>query len=71
MDKKSIWKSKKIGFKDVMTMWQSGDGKKNGQIYYRAFTKGELNGLFRKSEFKVLENYLSENKRNIVTVGKI
>jgi len=68
--KKSIWKSKRIGFKDVMTVWQSGDGKKSGQIYYRAFTRGELKRLFKKSGFGILENYLSENKRNIVTVGR-
>ena len=76
--KKSIWQSKKIGFKDVMTVWKSGDGKKSGEIYYRAFTTVELKRLFKKSGFKILENYYSKNgeqahwwsARNIVTVGQ-
>ena len=68
--KKSIWKSKKIGFKDVITVWQRGEGKKKGEIYYRAFTRGELKRLFKKSGFKILENYLSQNRRNIVTVAR-
>ena len=76
--KKSIWHSKKIGFKDVMTVWTSGDGKKRGEIYYRAFTRAELKRLFRKSGFKILENYYSQDGRqahwwsgrNIVTVGQ-
>lgn len=68
--KKNIWKSKKIGLKDVMTTWKSGDGKKSGEIYYRVFTRGELKRLLRRSGFKVLENYISKNRRNIVTVGR-
>jgi SAM-dependent methyltransferase len=68
--KKSYWKSRRVGFKDVMTTWKSRDGKKEGDIYYRALTRGELKRLFKKSGFKVLENFISEGKRNIVSVGR-
>ena len=44
--------------------------KKEGDIYYRALTRGELKRLFKKSGFKVLENFISEGKRNIVSVGR-
>ncbi len=88
--KKSIWRYKiknrrlkgeglKLDFKDVMTVWQTGAGHKKGTLYYRAFTRGELRKLFKKSGFEVLENYYSlDGKRapwwrakNIVTVGKL
>ena len=77
--RKSIWQSKKIGFKDVMTIWKSRDGKKSGEIYYRAFTRAELKRLLKKSGFKILENYYSQDgkqarwwsARNIVTVGQL
>ena len=68
----------KLKFKDVMTVWQSGDKKKKGELYYRVFTQGELKRLFKKSGFKILENYYSvdgkktcwRKGKNIVTVGQ-
>ena len=71
-------KIENLKYREVMTTWQSGDGKRKGELYYRAFTKRELNKLFKQAGFKVLENYYSMggrkghwwNGRNIVTVGK-
>lgn len=67
-----------LGFKDTMTLWQSGDKTKSGQLYYRAFSLREIEILFEEQGFKVVENYYSLsgkkahwwNGRNIVTVGK-
>ncbi len=72
-------KSQKLDFKDVMTVWRNGAGNKQGALYYRAFTKRELKRLFKKSGFKMLENYYSlDNKKvywgkgkNIVSAVKI
>jgi ubiquinone/menaquinone biosynthesis C-methylase UbiE len=66
-----------MAFKDVMTFWQSRDGKAKGGLYYRAFTRGELRRLFKKAGFKILENYYANQGkkvfwwrgRNVVTVG--
>ncbi|NMB48668.1 class I SAM-dependent methyltransferase [Candidatus Kuenenbacteria bacterium] len=68
-----------LGFKDVLTLWQSGDKKKQGELYYRAFRLGELRGLLDKAGFEVVENCYSLdgerahwwNGKNIVTVGKV
>jgi SAM-dependent methyltransferase len=67
-----------LGLRDVMTLWQSGDKKRRGELYYRAFGLGELRGLFRRTGFEVIENYYSSdgqrvhwwNGKNIVTVGR-
>jgi len=67
-----------LDFKDVMTLWQSGDGERSGELYYRALIKRELYKLFKRTGYKVIENYYSDgekkahwwNGRNIVTVGK-
>ncbi|MFH1890640.1 MAG: class I SAM-dependent methyltransferase [Candidatus Kuenenbacteria bacterium] len=79
--KKSVWsrKIKKFGFRDLMTVWQSGDKQRKGELYYRAFTKWELNKLFKQARFELVENYYScgDRKchwwdgRNIVTVGRL
>lgn len=90
--KKSVWRYKIIkplkhkniktnyglDFKDVMTVWQNGAGDKQGELYYRAFTLGELKRLFKKSGFMVLENYYALNGKkarwfnghNIVSVAQ-
>lgn len=74
--KKSVWKH---GLKrDVITHWQSGDRNRKGDLYYRAFTKQELNKLFKQVGFEILENYYAYqdkkahwwNGRNIVSVIK-
>ncbi|NMC51949.1 class I SAM-dependent methyltransferase [Candidatus Kuenenbacteria bacterium] len=67
-----------LGFRDAMTRWQSGDKKRVGELYYRAFNLVELRKLMREAEFEVVENYYSLdgkracwwNGRNIVSVGK-
>ena len=75
-NKKSIWSNSKsfnIGFKDILTFWQN-----KHPLYYRAFTKSELNKLFKKSKFKILENqYIKDGKpthwwnaKNILTIGE-
>ncbi|MBU1131819.1 class I SAM-dependent methyltransferase [Patescibacteria group bacterium] len=63
--KKSVWrKSGKIKlpdfkkFKDVMTMWQS--GQKQVPLYYYAFTKGEISRLLRANGFRIVENFYSK-----------
>ena len=68
-----------LGWKDVLTTWQSGDKQKQGELYYRAFTKRELKGLLRRAGFEVEENYYSSDgqeeawwrAKNIVTVAKL
>ena len=78
-NRKSKVESRKLGFKDIITTWQSGAGDKQGELYYRAFTRGELKRLFKKSGFNILENYYSmDNKKvcwlkgkNIVTVVRL
>ncbi len=68
-----------LGFRDVMTRWQSGDKKKQGELYYRAFGLGELRKLLMRAGFEVAENYYSLsgekahwwNGRNVVTLGRL
>lgn len=68
-----------LGFKDILTLWQSGDKKRQGELYYRACGLGELRRLLDKAGFEVAENYYSLdskkahwwNGKNIVTVGKV
>ncbi len=75
---KSKIKNYGLGFRDVMTVWQSGDKKKQGELYYRAFGLKELKGLLDKTGFVMMENYYSlEGEKaqwwkgkNIVTVGR-
>ncbi len=91
--KKSIWYYKsskikkqnqkirglKLGFKDVITVWQNGTGSKKVNLYYRAFTRRELKKMFRQTGFQILENYYSSDghrtvswrAKNIVTVGRL
>ncbi len=83
--KKNIWQYKfnhnyqipdskhKLNFKEVLTLWQN-----KYPLYYYAFTLKVLKKLFKKADFKILENkYVNKNKFvhwwngwNIVTVGK-
>ncbi|MFC1622451.1 class I SAM-dependent methyltransferase [Patescibacteria group bacterium] len=81
-NKKSIWKYNlklsfpelgKLSFRDVITLWQN-----KYPLYYRAFTLRELKKLFKKSNFKILENkYVKDGKpahwwngKNILTIGE-
>ncbi len=67
------------GLRDIITVWQNGDKSKQGELYYRAFTKTELKKLFKQSGFKVLENYYSLDgkkaswwqAKNIVSVVRL
>jgi len=74
--KKNIWRGKHVsGLKGIMTSWQS--GVKKADLFYYAFTKGELNRLLAKNGLKVQKNYYSEEGKegswmraqNIVTVA--
>jgi len=66
-----------LGFKDIITIWQSSDKQKYEPLYYRAFTKFELKKLLRQSGFKIIENYYSYNNqktyqwkgKNIVSIA--
>ena len=68
-----------LGFRDVMTRWQSGDKKRQGELYYRAFSLRELRKLMGETGFEVMENYYSLdgrkahwwNGKNVVTVGRL
>ena len=88
--KKNVWnckirrkkmpKNKKsdVGFKDVITFWESRRGNAGGELYYRAFTKRELRQLLRTAGFKIIENYYSDKgkksrwykARNIVSAAR-
>jgi hypothetical protein len=78
IDSKFKIQNLRLGFKDIMTRWQSGDKAKSGELYYRAFGLRELKKLLREQGLKVLENYYSKdgekahwwNGKNIVTVGR-
>lgn len=88
-NKKNIWSNKftnyklritdyQLSFKDVLTTWQSGNKKKCGQLYYRAFTLIELKKLLSKTIYQISENYYSLDgqkssffrAKNIVTVAQ-
>jgi len=88
--KKNIWNYKirklnikveneNLDFKDIITTWQNGAGDKQGELYYRAFTKWELKRLFKKSGFRIVENFYSLDgiksnwwqAKNVVTVGEL
>ncbi len=67
-----------LGFRDVMTVWESVPNGARGKLYYRAFRLGELRGLLGKAGFEVVESYYSLggerahwwNGKNVVTVGR-
>lgn len=67
-----------LGFRDVLTFWQSRDREKSGGLYYRALTRFYLGRLLRDNGFRVIENYYSLDYKksmwwkgkNIVTVGR-
>ncbi len=78
--KKSVWNREitRESFRDLMTVWQSGDKQRKGELYYRVFTCGELKKLFKQAGFEIVENYYScgekkchwWNGRNILSVVK-
>ena len=65
--------SKDLGLRDIITFWQN-----KYPLYYYAFTKKDLKKIFKKFNFKVLENkYVKKGKKaswwngwNILTVGE-
>ncbi|MBI5077488.1 class I SAM-dependent methyltransferase [Candidatus Falkowbacteria bacterium] len=93
-NKKSVWrlvkKSRKIlkqvqddrreslisRWKDVVTTWKSGGVE--AQLYYYAFTKGEIKRLLNRNGFEIKKNYYSRKGKpsnlffgeNIVTIAK-
>lgn len=64
----------RMGIKNILTTWKGGD--KEAQLFYYAFTKGELKRLLKKNGFIVEENFYSKRGKrsswlfgaNIVTV---
>lgn len=65
--KKSVWKCEKWGgFRDCKTYWTLNN--KRYPLYYYAFTKFELQRMFKKIGFIILRSEYYKN--NIITVAK-
>ncbi|MBT3690158.1 class I SAM-dependent methyltransferase [bacterium] len=68
----------KRSWKDYIMPWKSSDGKIQCQRYYHVFTRRELKKLFKKSNLKVIKNFLfhEPNRKvygrgvNIVSIAK-
>lgn len=62
-------------FKDTFIPWKNENGEVVSKRYYYAFNKIELKNLFTKTDFKILENRLTDDKnileaRNIISILK-
>jgi len=57
-----------LGYRDVITLWKSGDGAKIARLYYYAFTKGELGRLLEKVGLRVVKSLKTKN--NFVHVAQ-
>jgi len=67
-EKKYGVRKDELGYRDVITIWQTGDDTKKAQLYYYAFTFGELNRLLEKNGFEVVQSV--KTARNLVHVAK-
>ena len=64
---------------DFIVPWLDSQGKILGKRYYHAFTLDELEGLFKKSGLKILDQYYTkkgarggvDDPGNIVTIAKV
>lgn len=68
-----IFKYKTLNLKNTFITWKKPNGELICERFYYAFSKKDLNKIFKKVELNILENKFSDNKnrhkaRNIVTV---
>jgi SAM-dependent methyltransferase len=57
-----------LGYRDVITLWQTGDGQKIAQLYYYAFTRRELDKLIESVGLKIVKSIKTKN--NFVHVAQ-
>ncbi|MFH0814697.1 MAG: class I SAM-dependent methyltransferase [Candidatus Falkowbacteria bacterium] len=50
-----------LGYRDTITLWQSGDKQKLARLYYYAFTRKELDGLVADIGLKIVKSIKTKN----------
>ncbi|MBI5254630.1 class I SAM-dependent methyltransferase [Candidatus Falkowbacteria bacterium] len=57
-----------LGYRDIITLWQSGDKQKVARLYYYAFTRRELDELLESVGLRIVKSVKTEN--NFVHIAK-
>jgi 2-polyprenyl-3-methyl-5-hydroxy-6-metoxy-1,4-benzoquinol methylase len=57
-----------LGYRDVITLWKSGDGSRIARLYYYAFTRAELDKLLQKVGLSIVKSLKTKN--NFVHVAQ-